>query len=191
MMHLLPERARRPGAGPTAVALLVAVIAVAAAAAGWTSALARDDPRVPSVRIVDVRPLRAPDAALRDLITHTFAVRVAITGWQLLPYQPGATADDNRPGAGHWRLYVDGHPLGDTLGDRRVSYTTYLPPGTHWAAAELSNADSTSLDPPVWSEPVVLYVPRVVRCWQTGWNYSSGTKTPKFTCPRGNAAKAR
>jgi hypothetical protein len=137
--------------------------------------------RVPSIRIVDVRPLGSPDVTLRDLITHTVAVRVEIRGWTLLPYRPGATARDNRPGAGHWRLYLDGYHLGDTLGDERVSYV-YVQPGTHWLAAELSNADSTSLDPAVWSEPVVLHVPRVIRCWQTGWHGTPETGTPRFTC---------
>jgi hypothetical protein len=56
--------------------------------------------------------------------------------------------------------HLDGRSLGDQC-QSTVSYTTYLPPGTHWIAAELSNADGTSLRPSVWSEPVVLHVPGV------------------------------
>lgn len=161
------------------IALALAVAGSAAGAVGWARApVVR---AAPSVRIVDVRPLATSDADLRDQITHTFAVRVAIAGWRLLPYQPGVTAADNRVGAGHWRLYLDGQALADNLGADHVSYV-YLPPGTHWLAAELSNADSTSLDPPVWSEPVVLYVPRFVRCWQTGWRGGPEKGTPVFTC---------
>ena len=152
----------------TGAAAACALAASAAAAVGWTRTPARPEGRAPAIRIADVRPLRSPDEALRDRITHTFAVHVAIRGWTLLPYEPGASASDNRPAAGHWRLYLDGQPLGDNLGDGHVSYV-YLPPGTHWLAAELSNADSSSLDPAVWSEPVILRVPRVIRCWQTGW----------------------
>jgi hypothetical protein len=165
----------------TYAALACALTASAAAAVGW----ARTPPplgRAPSIRIVDVRPLRSPDSGLRDLITHTFAVRVAIHAWTLLPYQPGAAASDNRPGAGHWRLYLDGQPLGDNLGDEHVSYA-YVPPGMHWLAAELSNADSTSLDPAVWAEPVILHVPRVIRRWQTGWRGTPETGTPTFAPP--------
>lgn len=158
-----------------------AVAACSAAAAGWARTPTQLERPAPWIRIVDVRPLRSPDSGLRDLITHTFAVRVAIDGWTLLPYLPGATASDNRPAAGHWRLYLDGRPLGDNLGNRYVSYS-YLPPGTHWLAAELSNADSTSRDPAVWSEPVVVRVPRVTRCWQTGWRGSPETGTPTFKC---------
>ena len=129
-----------------------------------------------------MRPMQTADPDLRDLITHTFVVRVAISGWQLLPYRPGATADDNRARAGHWRLYLDGSSLGDKPGKEKRAYTPYLRPGTHWIAAELSNADHTSLNPPIWSEPVVLHVPAVIRCWQTGWRRSSRTGTPTFTC---------
>jgi hypothetical protein len=131
-----------------------------------------------SIRIVDVRPLRISDPNLRDLITHTFAVRVPISGWTLLPYQPGSTASDNRLDAGHWRLYLDGGSLGDNFGSANVTYTSYPSPGTHWIAAELSNADDSSLDPPLWSEPVILHVPRVIRCWQTGWRGSLCTRAP-------------
>ena len=131
---------------------------------------------------MDVRPLFTRDAALRDLITHTFAVRVAIGGFELLPYRPGTTAADNRARTGHWRLYLDGRDLGDNLGSDTVTYTPYLTPGTHWIAAELSNADSTSLRPGVWSEPVVLHVPKVIRCWQTGRHGPPEAGTPRFTC---------
>lgn len=152
-----------------------------AAGLGWSRAAAAQEAQAPSIRIVDVRPLRSPDTSLRDLITHTFAVRVAIDGWRLLPYQPGATAADNRRGAGHWRLYLDGVALGDNLGDTDVTYA-YVRPGIHWMAAELSNANSTSLRPPVWSEPIILHVPERVRCWQTGWHGSPERGTPTFTC---------
>jgi hypothetical protein len=161
--------------------LAVALAASAAAAVGWTRTPSASQPVAPSVRIIDVRPLQSPEPALRDLITHTFAVRVAIRGWTLLPYQPGVTARDNRLGAGHWRLYLDGWPLGDNFGAAHTTYA-YLPPGTHWLAAELSNADSTSLHPAVWSEPVILHVPRHIRCWQTGWRGIPETGTPTFTC---------
>jgi hypothetical protein len=59
---------------------------------------------------------------LRDLITHTFAVRVATSAWKLA-YQPGATARDSRPGAGRWCLYLDGASLGDNFGSSRITYT--------------------------------------------------------------------
>jgi hypothetical protein len=117
-------------------------------------------------------------------------VSVAIGGFKLLPYQPGASAADNRVGAGHWRLAVDGHNLSDNLGSATITYTRYLAPGTHWIAAELSNADSSSLRPAVWSEPVVLHVPRVIRCWPTGWRGTPGHGNPRFTCRR-RAGEAR
>ena len=132
-----------------------------------------------------MRPLRSPDPNLRDLITHTFAVRVAIRAWTLLPYRPGASARDNRPGAGHWRIYLDGRPLGETLGAEQITYTPYMSPGTHWLAAELTNADSSSLDPAVWSEPVILHVPRVIRCWQTGWRGNPALGVPRYRCRHG------
>jgi hypothetical protein len=177
-------RVRRLGRIGTSSAVLIAVTACAAATVGWAPAPRTLVRAAPSIRIDDVRPLRTPDEALRDLITHTFAVRVQISGWTLLPYQPGATARDNRRGAGHWRLYLDGHALGDTLGGSPRTYV-YVSPGTHWIAAELSNADSTSLRPAIWSEPVVLHVPRVIRCWQSGWRGSPETGTPTFTCKQG------
>jgi hypothetical protein len=138
---------------------LFTAVATVAAVAGWTREPGERRMRAPSIAIRDIRPLQTDDANLRDLITHTFAVRVAVAGWRLVPYRPGIGPAGNVAGSGHWRLYVDGHPLGDTYGPERVSYTPYLPPGTHWIAAELSNADSTSLRTPVWSEPVVLNVP--------------------------------
>jgi hypothetical protein len=158
----------------------VAALATAIAL-GWSRTAAARETPAPSIRIVDVRPLRSPEASLRDLITHTFAIRVAINGWRLLPYEPGTTAADNRSGAGHWRLYLDGAPLGDNLGDSHVTYT-YMAAGTHWIAAELSNADSSSLRPAVWSEPIILHVPDRIRCWQTGWHGSEERGTPTFTC---------
>lgn len=173
--------ARRPTV-PTRAALVLAFAASVAAAVGWARTPARDPVRAPSIAIVDVRPLQTDDPNLRDLITHTFAVRVSITGWRLLPYLPGAGAADNRRDAGHWRLYIDGHSLGESYGSDSVSYTRYLRPGTHWVAAELTNADSTSLRAPVWSEPVVLQVPRVIRCWQSGWRGPSTRRTPTFRC---------
>jgi hypothetical protein len=95
---------------------------------------------------------------------------VATSAWKLLPYQPGATARDNRPGAGRWCLYLDGASLGDNFGSSRVTYTPYLSPGTHWIEVELSKADGSSLSPAIWSESVILHVPRVLRRWQTGWH---------------------
>jgi hypothetical protein len=172
----------------TAVAALAAV---AVAAVAWTRPPTLVERPAPSIRIVDVRPLRSPTVELRDLITHTFAVRVAIVGWKLLPYRPGAAARDNRPGAGHWRLYLDGFSLGDNLGSSTVSYTTRLTPGTHWIAAELSNADSTSLRPAIWSEPAILHVPRVLRCWQNGWRGTPETGTPTFRCHARRALRPR
>lgn len=164
-----------------AVVLALLLGSAAAAAAGFARPSTRR--AAPSLRITDVRPLFTSDVALRSLITHTFAVRVAIAGWRLLPYEPGVTAADNRAGAGHWRLYLDGHALADNLGSSPVTYV-YLTAGLHWLAAELSNADATSLEPPVWSEPVVLHVPRVIRCWQTGWHASAGHGVPRFRCLR-------
>ncbi len=162
-------------------ALGCALAASLAAAVGWARTPTEHRGRAPSIRIVAIRPLRSPEPSLRDLISHTFAVRVAIDGWALLPYQPGATGRDNRPAASHWRLYLDGHPLADNLGDEHTTYT-YIAPGPHWLAAELSNADSTSLHPAVWSEPILLQVPRRIRCWQTGWRGTPETGTPTFTC---------
>jgi hypothetical protein len=163
------------------LAFALAFVASAAAVVGWTRA--PSERPAPTIRIVDIQPLATSDAALRDRITHTFAVRVRITGWKLLPYQPAVTVADNRAGAGHWRLYLDGHQLADNLGPSPVSYV-YLTPGIHWLAAELSNADSTSLRPQEWSEPVITHVPPVIRCWQTGWHGSSEHGTPKFRCRR-------
>jgi hypothetical protein len=182
-----PESSNRRGVGAfvprsstmVVCLLVVAFVASAAAAIGWTRSAFH--PVAPSIQIVDVRPLHSPDPSLRDLITHTFAVRVAIRGWTLRPYQPGVTARDNRPAAGHWRLYLDGSPLGDNLGAGQTTYA-YLPPGTHWLAAELSNADSSSLHTAVWSEPVIVHVPRRIRCWQAGWKGTPETGTPIFTC---------
>jgi hypothetical protein len=163
-------------------AMVPTLAALAAAAVGWARTPASVEPRPTSIRIVDVRPLQTSNANLRDVITHTFAVRVAIRGWTLLPYRPGATASDNRAGAGHWRLYLDGGSLGDNFGGAQVTYTSYLSPGVHWIAAELSNADGSSLSSAVWSEPVLLHVPRVVRCWQSGWHGAPETGTPRFIC---------
>jgi len=158
---------------------LVAAVVVEAAALAWTRT-PTPAKAPPSIRIVDVRPLTTPDASLRDLITHTFAVRVAVSGWELLPYEPAAP--EKRRDAGHWRLYLDGRSLGDNFGGTPVTYTPYLPPGGHWLAAELRNADGTALATPVWSEPVILHVPRVVRCWQTGWRGSAEAGRPAFRC---------
>ena len=155
MRELCP---RLPARSAALAFALVAFVALVAAAAGWTKALIRSERQAPSIRIVDVRPLKTSDVALRDLVTHTFAVRVSVTGWKLLPYLPGAHPSDNRSDAGHWRLYLDGLPLGDNHDN--VSYTTYLSPGAHWIAAELSNLDHTSLRPTIWSEPVILNVPK-------------------------------
>jgi hypothetical protein len=163
-------------------ALVLALAASAAAAVGWTRTVRPVQYSAPSVRIVDVRPLQTADANLRNLITHTFAVRVAISGWKLLPYNPGGAASESPRRAGHWRLYLDGNSLGDNYGSSTVTYTTYLTPGVHWLAAELSGADSSSLRPAVWSEPVVLHVPRVVHCWQAGGVRADGA--PTFTCNR-------
>jgi hypothetical protein len=162
------------------VMLVFALGASIAAVLGWVRA-PRERP-VRAVRIVDVRPLATTDAALRERISHTFAVRVRITGWRLLPYRPAVSRADNERDAGHWRLYLDGHQLEDNLGFSSLTYV-YMPPGTHWLAAELSNADSTSLRPAVWSEPVILHVPRRIRCWQSGWHGSPESGTPSFTCP--------
>jgi hypothetical protein len=162
--------------------IVFAVAAATFAALGWTRTAEPVQRPAPSIRIVDVRPLHTSDAGLRDFVTHTFELHVAITGWRLLPYRPGATASDNRPGAGHWRLYLDGYSLGDNFGSSAVSYIGYLTPGTHWLAAELSNADSSSLQPAAWSEPIVLHVPRVLRCWQDGWRGSPELGTPRFRC---------
>ncbi len=162
-------------------AAAVAVIAAGVAVVGWTRS-ATSTETTPSIRIVDVRPLQTHDRTLRALLTRRFAVRVAIHGWKLLPYEPTATARDNRAGAGHWRLYLDGRSLGDNFGSSTTSYTPQLTPGTHWLAAELSNIDSTSVRPAVWGEPVILHVPRVLRCWQTGWRGTPESGTPRFRC---------
>jgi hypothetical protein len=148
-------------AGMTARGLVVSAALLgllATAVAGWTANLTRADWPRPSISIVDVRPLRTSDPALRSLLSHEFAVRVAIKGWKLYPYLPAATAKDNHRDGGKWRLYLDGAPLGD--GDLPVLHTPYLTPGTHWIAAELRNVDQTGLSPSIWSEPVTLYVPK-------------------------------
>lgn len=149
----------------------------AVAAAGWTRETSR--PRT-AIAITDVRPLRVSEPSLHRTASHYFAVRVAVDGWTLLPYEPGTVAAP-RDG-GHWRLYLDGHRLGESYGTAGLAYTPYLTPGTHWIAAELTNIDSTSLTPPVWSEPVVLHVPRRIRCWQTGWHGTPDTGTPRYNC---------
>ncbi len=185
MLGVVTPRARIRGRRrlSTSWAVLVALTASTAATLGWARAPRTLARAAPSIRIVDVRPLQTSDEGLRDLITHTFAVRVQISGWTLLPYRPGATTLDNRRDAGHWRLNLDGHTLDDNLGSSRRTYV-YVSPGTHWMAAELSNADSTSLRRAIWSEPVILHVPRVQRCWQTGWRGSPETGTPRFACNR-------
>ena len=170
----------------TRSALVLAALAAASAAVGWTRSPAPSRPQ-PSVSIVDVQPLSTDDAALRDVITHTFAVRVRIRGWKLLPYVPGARGPGPHS-AGHWRLFLDGRSLGTNYGAERVTYTGYLPPGTHWIAAELTDAAGASVEPPVWSEPVLLHVPRIVRCRQSGWRGSPETGTPTFRCGSGAAA---
>jgi hypothetical protein len=126
------------------------------AAAGWT----RDpgDSR-PTIRIVDVRPLTTKDPDLRDMLGHHLAVRVATSGWDLEPARSDASGLDPRPRLRHWRLYIDGHPLADSFAD--VADTPYLLPGDHWLVAELRRPDHTSLRPQVWSQPVLLHIPRV------------------------------
>jgi hypothetical protein len=139
------------------IALLAA--AFAAAAIGWS----RGRPPLPptpaaqSIRIVDVQPLRTSDPNLRDLLAHHLAVRVRKT-------------------AARWSLYVDGQPFDESTAP--VLHTPYLTPGTHWIAARLQRGGG------VWSEPVVLHVPRVMRCWQTGWDGGAETGTPRFRCRR-------
>jgi hypothetical protein len=154
-----------------------ALAAAAVAATGWMRTPAR--PRA-AITITDVRPLKVSEPTMHELASHFFAVRVAVSGWSLLPYQFGRPSYVR--GGGHWRLYLDGYRLGESYGGSRVTYTPYLIPGTHWIAAELTNPDSSSLSPPIWSEPVVLHVPRRIRCWQTGWHGSSETGTPIFGC---------
>ena len=131
---------------------------LATAVAGWTANVTRTDRPRPSISIVDVRPLRTSDPALRSMFRNEFAVRVVIKAWKLYPYLPGATKTDNHRDGGKWRLYLDGAPLGD--GYSPVVHTPYLAPGTHWIAAELRNMDQTGLSPSIWSEPITLYVPR-------------------------------
>jgi hypothetical protein len=158
-------------------ALLVA--ASSAAVVSWIDA--RKEGPAPSIHIVGVRPLQSTNSDVRDLISHTFAVRVRVDDWTLLPHEPDVTAHDNRNGQGHWRLYLDGRPLGNITGDTLVSYV-YLIPGEHWIAAELKRADSTSLDPPVWSEPVILHVPRVISCWQAATRGAVVSGRSKNSC---------
>jgi hypothetical protein len=155
--------------------LLVPLVAVAAA--GWTRAPGRP---VPRVRVVDVDPLATRDAGLGDVLAHYFAVRVATSHWPLLRARADVSGLDARPRLRHWRLYVDGATVGDTFTD--VAYTPYLRAGTHWLAVELRAPDHRRLQPPVWSEPIVLQVPKRMRCWQTGWHGSPETGTPTFAC---------
>jgi hypothetical protein len=179
--HRSSLRSRTSGCVAWTLTLALAIVASTAAAIGWVSRPAALDQRARSIRIVDVRPLHISDVALRDVASHTFRVRVATTGWALLPYHPTASRRDNRRAAGYWRLYLDGFSLGDVFGTTPVA-PVYLTPGTHWLAAELRNLDHTGLKPSVWSEPVVLYVPRRVRCWQAGLRRLAMTVIPRFTC---------
>jgi hypothetical protein len=117
----------------------------------------RAAPSAPSIHIVDVQPLRTSDPGLRDLLAHHLAVRVQKT--------------DAR-----WRLYVDGQPIEDSTA--KVLHTPYLTPGEHWIAARLQRGTG------VWSEPVVLRMPKVMRCWQTGWRGGPEAGTPRFSCRR-------
>jgi hypothetical protein len=149
------------------------VAASSAAAVSWVRAPHKSVP-APSVQIVDVRALRSTNPDLRDLISHTFAIRVQVDTWTL------DRARQSHGSAG-WRLYLDGRPLGDIPGDTVVSYV-YLIPGEHWIAAELRRA-ATSLDPPVWSQPVILHVPRVISCRQATGRASTESGTPNQTCP--------
>jgi hypothetical protein len=141
---------------PAIVAASLAAPLAAAAVVGWTREPAH--PR-PTIRIVDVRPLSTTDPDLRDLLGHHLSVRVATRDWDLEPVRGDLSGLDPRPRLRHWRLYVDGHPLSDSFVD--VAFTSYLPPGDHWLIAELRRPDHTSLQPPVWSEPVLLHIPRV------------------------------
>jgi hypothetical protein len=171
-----------------AVSIAAAVLASALAAVGWTRAPSEVRRPTPGIRIVDVHPLHSPEPSLDGLITHTFAVRVALRGWTLLPYEPGVSARDNGSGAGHWRLYLDGRRLADNLGGQTTTYVR-IDPGTHWLTADLSNADSTSLTNPLFAEPVILHVPRHMQCWQTGWRGGPERGMPIFTCHRGSRGR--
>ena len=104
-----------------------------------------------TIRIVDVRPLATSDPNLEQLIAHHFAVRV-------------------ETGAARWRLFLDGNPIEESAS--KVIDTPYLVPGTHWIAAQLRHGN-------VWSEPVVLHVPKTVRCWQTGARPGAITCRPR------------
>lgn len=154
--------------------------ALAAAATGWTRSLTATDRPPPAIRIVDVRPLQTSDAALRELFSHELAVRVAVTDWNLYPDPPAAAAGVSRRDGGHWHLYVDGESLGDI--HTAVAYTPYLVAGTHWIAAELRHVDHTALRPPVWSEPVIVYVPKRIRCRQTGPSGPLSSTSPELSC---------
>ncbi len=137
-----------------ALALLF-VLAAALAAGGWARA---PGGARPTIAIADVRPLVLPAGP-----THYFAVRVRTRGWRLERSSPEVSGLDAAPHLRHWRLYLDGHPIADTFTD--VFDTPYLEPGTHWIAAELRGPDHERLQPDVWSEPVVLQVPKTIRCW--------------------------
>jgi hypothetical protein len=134
---------------------LLAVVAAALAAGGWARVPAGARP---TIAIADVRPLVLPDGP-----SHYFAVRVRTNGWRLQRARPDESGLDARPRVRRWRLYLDGHPVGDTAAD--IFDTPYLLPGTHWIAAELRGRNHERLRPDVWSEPVVLEVPKTIRCW--------------------------
>jgi hypothetical protein len=152
--------------------------AVATAAAGWARSPAK--PRSPSIRFVSVTPLSTADAGLRDVVGHHLSVRVATTGWPLRHVRDRAGGLEEGPRLRRWRLYVDGRAFGDSYDD--VAVTPYLPPGTHWLAAELRGPGHERLRPPVWSEPVVLHMPRSIRCLQTGWRGGAESGRPTFAC---------
>jgi len=141
-------------AAASGVTLLLAGLAVLAAA-GWTHD--SSDAR-PTIRIVDVRPLTTNDRALRDLLGHHLAVRVATTRWNLKPARSDTSGLDPRPRLNRWRLYIDGSPLSDSF--TNLAYTPYLPAGDHWLVAELRRPDHSSLRPQVWSPPITLHIPR-------------------------------
>lgn len=135
-------------------AALIAIVTLVVS--GATSA-AQPDP-APSIRIVSVEPMQAP-GVLRDMFDRVYEVKVRVRGWRMYRLLGrGAQPSDNRPGGGHWQLFVDGE-LASQSNDH-VAHTYYLTPGVHRIYAELANVDHTPIAyQPAWSQTVTIDVP--------------------------------
>jgi hypothetical protein len=134
-------------------------LALAAAAVLASTPASGAAPAGPSIRIVSVEAMHAP-GVLRDMFDRVYEVRVAITGWKLyrtnLNHQ--APPPGNRPGGGHWHLYVDGEYASSS--NDALAHTWYLTPGRHTIYAELAAVDHAPLSGMhAWSKDAVVQVP--------------------------------